>query len=132
MVKLRQTSSKSRVNNYRVEKYKIDKYGDQISVQVGCYISNTEGNLKSLGAIVRNLNGLCGRKTLELKEYDLKPMFIVEVPDCIVTKGWGYSTITSSINLNNVGHHLDELAFDVLSDAIIDVYENSNVVVMDK
>lgn len=132
MIKLKQTSKKERIDNYRIEKYKTDKYGNSACVQIECYLSNDNSNLNTYGGIVRHLNGLCGSKRLELDEYGLDLMFWIEIPESIIDKKWGYCVIGCKFNMEGISHHLDELVYDVLTDAIIDIYDDCKLDVVNK
>lgn len=134
MGRIVQTNSKTKVNNYRIEKYKTDKYGDICCVEIGCWLSNpSESNLTNIGAILRHLNGLCGRKTLELKEYDLDGLiFWVDIPNGIIKRGSGYSVIGVQFKMEGISQHLDELVYDVLVENIIDIIEDSTLIVLDR
>jgi hypothetical protein len=127
------TSKKKKVDNYRIERYKVDKYGDIGSIQLGCYLNGS--NYNDIGGPLRALRGSWNRNISKLGlDEDMGILFIPELKETIVLNHHqrGYCTFTIQFRLEGLTHHLDELIFEVLEDCLIDTIADTKLIILEK
>ena len=123
---------KSRQGNFRIEKIKVDKDSNVASVELGAWIDSRP--YESIGASLRHFNTIWYGQRRFLIGLGLESIFFIpSIPGNSNVKGSGFITIVVQFtNPNGLNRFLDEGVYDIVADCIIELVEDSKLIVLDK
>lgn len=122
-------SKKYTIDGYRFERYKPFKFSNIGCIQISCWVI---GNAyKSTYAINRDLKR-CWSEVIVGYEDGLgkRLIFAPEMNEGILTPTKSFLQIDVQFELGGLSHYMDELIYDIVEEYLIDVIENSKLVVV--
>jgi hypothetical protein len=131
MIKKIGKTTSDRIGLYRIHNYKVDKKGNIASVEVGCYIDSREYN--SVGAALRNLNSIYNRKCQSLRDNGLQRLiFVPNMTASTNEYGIGFCNFLLQFEYNRLNVKMDEPIYGEVARHLIDIIEDSKLIVVDK
>ena len=124
-------SKKNRIDNFRIERYKAFRNSNICSVEVSCYCDTS--NFKSLGLCLTRLECVGNIERSKLKDNGLDSVFVFnDIPITTYTNGNGFCLFGCQFKLDGVTSKLDEVVYEVVEDSLINIINDSGIVILNK